>query len=220
MAGDAVCRSLDSACIPQEGDKLFHMPRDFVYVRPAESYIEVVTFSENPSIPTHVPAEEQFGNFPIDLRTLSLRCIHLELDLLGDDGSGVRWISQVPRDRTEVPTSADQHAGADFGVNQPASNTALDGFQRNSFVNARSTATEEKLIELAAPDAVAHHAVFTNFNLRPANSAEPKASYTLDGVVCRIVVGRELKFVEDEWRDPSGPKLIAGKCGAVEHQDV
>ncbi len=108
VPGDTVVRSFDCASLAQVADEVFHVARDLVRVGTAESHIEVVALAKDPAIALHVAAEEQFGNFAVNLRLRGLRsrpsrtrfpARGLELVILCCRGSGRQGRSVLRRRR-------------------------------------------------------------------------------------------------------------------------
>src|SRR6516164_5725674 len=117
---DAIVGRDDTASALQVVDKFAHVARDFARVGTAESHIEVVVFAEDPSVTEQVATEEELGNFARNFRFRNLRHVHFEFDFLCEHRRRCSLIAKITGDGAEVSAGADEHARADYSVDEPA----------------------------------------------------------------------------------------------------
>src|SRR5271165_867701 len=116
MAGDAVAGHLDIASLFEDADKFLYVAGDFVRISAAESDVEEVVLTKNPSVAAHVAAKEKFRKIARDVRTGSLCQVHLELDFLRHYRGRRTLVAEITRNRTEMSTGADENSRPDVAV--------------------------------------------------------------------------------------------------------
>src|SRR6516225_4786395 len=121
---------------------------------------------------------------------------------------------------TEVSTRADEHACANYAVNQPAVTATFYGSNRDPFSCARAASPEQIFIELAAANAITDDVIVADLDLRASDSAQPQAIDRLEDMTVRVIFRVNAQLIEHQGGDPSPAELVARKGGAIKHQNI
>ena len=188
----------------------------------AQADVQKTTLAETPAVPLQVGAEIELRALAERATVLGLLRRHPELQLLrGDDGFGRPEVcAEVPRHRTEMTARADQHPRADAPVREPSVALPLERAQRLAQLEPRAAAAEQIVIELEAPDAVAHRPRVVGIDLTTPQESGSKTGDGLKHAPAPVVLDVELQRLHDRRRDPPGADLVARKGALVHHDHV
>src|SRR5439155_21762441 len=113
-------------------------------------------------------------------------------------------------DRAEMTARADEHRSGDLSVQHPLAILAFNTGHSGAQGQPRAGTTQQVLVELATPDAVADGAPVRYGGRRPAiNLACSKTRDGLERASAPVLVHVELQIVQDRGRNPAGAGLVS-----------
>ena len=190
-------------------------------IESAQPNIEKVFLSKTPSVTLHIRTEIKFRNLFANRAPLALAGGHLELDLLGCNGSFVAGIGpQVAGYGAKMPAGPYHEPCLNLAIGDPRIPRSFEACQGHAFHDARAAAPEQEFIKFKSSDPVADGSPVPGLNLGAAYDARAESGDRLENVLARIFKGIDLQLAEHRGRDPSAAGLVAGKHALVHDRNI
>lgn len=203
------------------GAELQDMAGEVLRIPPSETDIEPPPLAQKPAVTLQIPAEVDEGGVGGDRAlALLLRGHDLFRNLGRDDRLPADAGPKMAGDRTEMAAGADDKAGADSAVHQPAIVPTLEAF--NLFTKSLSgmTALQEIMVEFTAHDPVAHDLLIAGLDLGTVDKGGTKSTDRFQDSSLAILMRLDPEAGKNRGGNPAGTGLGARKDRLIEEKDI
>ena len=176
-----------------------HVGRKLRLFFTSQTDVQEVSLPKAPGVAAQVVTEIELGNLGLDLTLCGFVGRHFEFDLLRqDDNMFIQRFRNVSGHRAKMSAGAHDQRRADLVIDDPLILLATQGLERLSQLQPGARALQQVMIELAAPDAVAHDMAVPRRDLRAADQSREETGDRLQRPFATVVIQIDLELVDDD----------------------